>query len=148
VLGKLPIDPRIAEAVDKGAIEELEGDWLDSVANYLKENHPPVEAKRKKEDIKKVKIAVPCDEENNVDQHFNKAKKICVCEIENNKLINRTHIEVENDKKLEDILVENKITTVICGGIAADAMQTLFQAGIKVVPGASGDVDVAISSLA
>jgi len=35
VLAKLPIDPRIANACDKGAIEMFEGDWLDSVAEIL-----------------------------------------------------------------------------------------------------------------
>ena len=105
------------------------------------------ETKKKKESVKKVKIAVPCDEDNNVDQHFKKAKRVCVCEMDNNQLINKTHIELEDAQRLEDILIDNNITTIICGGIAADAMQTLFDAGIKVVPGASGDVDVAISSL-
>lgn len=35
VLGRLPIDPAIAGACDKGQIEELKGDWLDSAADRL-----------------------------------------------------------------------------------------------------------------
>lgn len=35
VLGKLPIDPAIASACDKGLIEKFEGDWLDDTAKYL-----------------------------------------------------------------------------------------------------------------
>lgn len=35
VLGKLPIDPKLAAACDKGAIELFEGDWLDSAADLI-----------------------------------------------------------------------------------------------------------------
>ncbi|MBE5935705.1 MAG: dinitrogenase iron-molybdenum cofactor biosynthesis protein [Lachnospiraceae bacterium] len=148
VLGKVPINPNIAKAVDNGAIEDLQGDWLDDMASYLKENYVPRESKTKKVDIKKVKIAVPCDEDNNVDQHYNKAKKVCICELEDNKLVARTIIELEDGQDITTELVFNKITTLICGGISQEAMAELFDAGIKVIPGTTGDVDVAISSLA
>jgi len=35
VLGKLPIDPRIATACDRGMIELFDGNWLDPVADIL-----------------------------------------------------------------------------------------------------------------
>lgn len=35
VLGRIPIDPRISAASDKGMIELFEGDWLDGAAEYL-----------------------------------------------------------------------------------------------------------------
>lgn len=35
VLGKLPIDPAIATAIDKGLIEDFQGDWLDNTAEIL-----------------------------------------------------------------------------------------------------------------
>ncbi len=35
VLGKLPIDPAIAAACDRGAVEEIKGQWLDSTAEAL-----------------------------------------------------------------------------------------------------------------
>lgn len=35
VLAKLPIDPRISAACDKGMIELFEGSWLDSLAEQL-----------------------------------------------------------------------------------------------------------------
>ena len=35
VLGKLPIDPKLAEACDRGDIENYEGDWLDAAAAKL-----------------------------------------------------------------------------------------------------------------
>ena len=36
VLGRLPIDPAIAEAVDKGMIEHINGDWLDGALEAIK----------------------------------------------------------------------------------------------------------------
>ncbi len=35
VLAKLPIDPKLSELCDKGAIEVFEGDWLDGAADIL-----------------------------------------------------------------------------------------------------------------
>jgi Mrp family chromosome partitioning ATPase len=35
VLGKLPIDPKIAEACDRGMVEAVDGDWLDNIAKIL-----------------------------------------------------------------------------------------------------------------
>lgn len=35
VLGKLPLEPRIAAACDSGTIEDLEGDWLEAVAEKI-----------------------------------------------------------------------------------------------------------------
>lgn len=35
VLAKIPIDPRISTASDKGMIELFDGDWLDGAAEYL-----------------------------------------------------------------------------------------------------------------
>ncbi|MDD6920416.1 MAG: Mrp/NBP35 family ATP-binding protein [Eubacteriales bacterium] len=35
ILAKIPIDPKIATACDRGEIEEVEGDWLEEVAEIL-----------------------------------------------------------------------------------------------------------------
>ncbi len=40
VLAKLPIDPKIAAAIDAGDVENLEGDWLDSVAELIEKEMP------------------------------------------------------------------------------------------------------------
>lgn len=40
VLGRIPITPAIAKAVDAGEIESLEGDWLDQCAQILEEVIP------------------------------------------------------------------------------------------------------------
>ena len=35
VLGKIPVDPKLAAACDKGAIELFEGGWLDAAADKI-----------------------------------------------------------------------------------------------------------------
>ncbi len=35
LLGKLPLNPAIAERVDRGEIEDLEGEWLDYAADFI-----------------------------------------------------------------------------------------------------------------
>ena len=37
VLGRLPIDPKLAKACDAGAIELFEGDWLNSAADKIEQ---------------------------------------------------------------------------------------------------------------
>lgn len=31
----LPIDPKLAQAVDKGSVEEFQGSWLDGIADVI-----------------------------------------------------------------------------------------------------------------
>lgn len=37
MLAKLPVNPKISAACDKGMIELFDGDWLDPVAKVLEE---------------------------------------------------------------------------------------------------------------
>ena len=40
VLGKIPLNPSIAALCDAGKIEDFEGDWIDSAADYLEKTLP------------------------------------------------------------------------------------------------------------
>ena len=64
-----------------------------------------------------------------------------------NNLVDKAYVDLDGEEDIAKYIVENKVSTIICGGISPNAMQTLFDAGVKVIPGASGDVNVAISSL-
>ena len=147
VLGKVPMDAKIAKTVDKGAIEELDGNWLDELACFLDNNIKPEEVKEKKVDTKKVKIAVPCDEDNNVDQRYAKATKICLYEVEDKNIVSKTYQELEEGQNLTTLIISNKVNTFICGGISQSALNELFEAGIKVIPGQVGDIESVVSSL-
>lgn len=144
VLAKLPVNPKIAEAIDAGKVEELNGDWLDEAADTLCKL-VPVEKEKKSKDLK---IAVTTDEKGNVFEHFGHCNKFTIYEVEDSKLKNKEelteigsgHVEVANKMK------ELGVQVVICGGIGSSAMEMLMDYGILVVPGMQGDIDVAVAS--
>ena len=146
VLGKLPIDPKIAKAVDAGEIEKLEGNWLDSSVEYL-EQILEVEDEET-QTIKNVKVAVPTDEDGNVFQHFGKTEKFTIYQIEDGILVSKYEkVSTEGGHdKLGGFLKSEGVNVVLCGGIGQGAMEVLFNAGIKVLPGTTGDINVAVSS--
>lgn len=39
VLAKLPLDPKVAGAIDNGTIEDLDGHWLDSTADFIEQQY-------------------------------------------------------------------------------------------------------------
>ncbi|MGI6659363.1 MAG: P-loop NTPase [Dethiobacteraceae bacterium] len=39
LLARIPIDPQLAQAVDKGQIEDFSGNWLDSIADNLEKSY-------------------------------------------------------------------------------------------------------------
>ena len=83
-----------------------------------------------KDEIKKVKIAAPCDDDNNVDQHFDKAKKICIYEMEDNKLINKTYINSSKDmwiKKENNYMILTSDTSEIIDSSNSACIKTYLK---------------------
>jgi Mrp family chromosome partitioning ATPase/predicted Fe-Mo cluster-binding NifX family protein len=147
VLGKVPIDPAIASAVDTENIEELKGDWLNYAADVLEKVHPVKANDTAKED-ETIKIAVTTDENNNVFQHFGKTKDFTIYEIQGKELKNKTTLSSNGSghSELVSLLADEKINVLICGGIGMGAMEGLMEAGVLVIPGAVGDIDVAVAA--
>lgn len=146
VLGRIPIDPAIANAVDSENIEELSGPWLDDAADKLEELLGIKKAKKEENSI--LKVAVPTDEAQNVFQHFGKAEGFTIYEFKDNKLMDKTFIKAEGTGHgaNADLLSKNTVNVVICGGIGFEAMEKLMKTGITVIPGAQGNIDVVTSA--
>lgn len=144
VLAKVPIDPAIASAIDHENVEELRGDWLNNLADTLEKVHPVEKSGVEKEDIVMKKIAVATDENHNVFQHFGKTQTFTVYELEGKELKSKSTVSSNGagHSELVTLLNENNIDVVICGGIGLPAMEGLMEAGMLVIPGAQGDVDV------
>ncbi len=152
VLGRVPIDPAIAAAVDSEKIEQLSGEWLDLAAETLEELLG--ENKKKSADIKvgadslqgssSTKIAIPTDESGNVFKHFGKTKEFIIYELQGKELVNKLVLKTEGEghESKVSVLSDNLVNVVICGGIGFEAMEGLMNRGILVVPGAEGDADV------
>lgn len=146
VLAKLPLDSKIAEAIDAGAVEELYGDWMEEAAAILENvlSLDDVAAPT----AKNVKIAVTTDENKNVYGHFGSATLFTVYTLEDGKLVEKKELANAGDGHTNTVenLVKEGVSVVICGGIGGPAMQGLLNKGILVIPGASGDIDVAVAS--
>lgn len=150
VLGRVPIDPAIAAAVDSEKIEQLSGDWLNSAAQKLEDLL--LERRSVEEAVKETseqanantKIAVPTDNTGNVFKHFGKAAQFTVYEIQNKELVNKAVLKTDGQghEGNVNILSEHSVNTVICGGIGFEAMERLMNKNILVIPGAKGDADV------
>lgn len=145
VLAKLPLDSKIAEAVDAGKTESLYGEWMDNAADILEEALP---VKRNSLKSGATKIAVATDEQKNVYGHFGTATLFTVYSMKDGVLEGKS--ELKNDGTGHDAtvakLIAEDISVVICGGIGAPAMESLMAAGVLVIPGIQGDIDVAVSS--
>ena len=141
VLAKLPLDPAIAQAVDKGEIEGLQGDWLDEAVSFM-ETVCPIETVDT--DRKFGKIAVTTDENGKVFGHFGSCEKFTLYNIEDGKLIEKTVIsnEGKGHSAVVELMKANDVDVLICGGIGGPAMEGLLQENIAVIPGQTGDVDV------
>lgn len=143
VLAKIPLDPRISGSMDTGLVEELTGEWLNETADFL-EKLLPVQTT----ELENIRIAVTTDEANNVFQHFGHCEKFTVYEIKSGELAEKFELDTEGNghEALAGVMKKNKIQVLLCGGIGLGAMQALMEAGILVVPGMKGDIDVAVAS--
>lgn len=143
VLGRLPIDPKIAKAVDAGDIESLQGDWLSDVTHVLCQLMPEDETAAEKGNYT---IAVTTDENGNVFQHFGHCEKFTLYKMSDGILMAQSELRTDGNghEALAGLLAENGVKVLICGGIGFGAMQALMTNGILVVPGVTGDVNAAM----
>lgn len=143
VLAQIPLNPVIAKSMDQGSVEQLEGTWLTESVHFLEKLFPVVENMKSN-----VKIAVTTDENQKVFQHFGHCEKFTVYEVKEGELVGKSELDTQGNghEALAGVMKENGIQVLICGGIGFGAMQALMEAGILVVPGMKGDIDVAVAS--
>jgi len=99
---------------------------------------------RKKGVKLKMKFAVTT-ENNKVFQHFGQCKEFTIFDTEDGKITNKSLLDPNGvgHGALADILKNNGVSLLICGGIGGGAKDALKNAGIELVAGASGDVTLA-----
>ena len=144
VLAKLPINPVIAESMDAGRVEEIQGDFLDTAVGYIEEKLP-VELSS---DIKKIKIAVTTDDNQNVFQHFGHCDTFTIFNVEKKELVSKSTLKNTGSghSQTVELLKEMGVNVLICGGIGSAAMSMLMEEDILVIPGIQGDIEVAVAS--
>lgn len=130
VLAKLPIDPKISAACDKGMIELYDGNWLNPVAKILEQ----LEGKEM------IKIAVASENEM-VAEHFGHCVNFNIFEAENNQIVKSESIPNPGHKPgfLPNFLNDMGVNVIISGGMGGGAIDIFNEKGIDVIVGASGN---------
>ncbi len=96
-----------------------------------------------------MKIAIT-HENGDVFQHFGQTKEFKVYEIEDGSTSDGKILSsgTYSHGGLADLLKQNNVNVLICGGIGEGAKNMLEQCGIKVFPGISGNADTVIAQMA
>jgi Mrp family chromosome partitioning ATPase/predicted Fe-Mo cluster-binding NifX family protein len=133
VLAKIPIDPQIATACDKGMIELYDGNWLDRVAETLKMDGGT-----------KMKIAV-ASERDMVTEHFGHCERFNIFEAENQKIVKSESIPNPGHRPgyLPNFLHDMGVKVIISGGMGGGAIDIFNEKGIEVIVGAQGQAKAA-----
>ena len=86
-------------------------------------------------------------EDGQVYQHFGHTQYFKVYDVEGTQVV-KAQVYGSNGAghgALAGVLFHSGVDVLICGGLGAGAMYALTDAGIKVVAGATGDVDTAVA---
>jgi len=134
VLAKLPIDPKISAACDRGMIELYDGTWLDPVAKIIE----------KMEGKEMIKIAV-ASENKMVTEHFGHCESFMIFDAENNKIVKSETIANPGHRPgfLPNFLNDMGVNVIISGGMGGGAIEIFNEKNIEVIVGASGDAKAA-----
>lgn len=142
VLGKMPIDPSVAELCDKGEIEKTENEYLADAALHI-EKILAINGEEKS--VMKIAVAT---EGSNVSGHFGKCENFTIAEIENSEVKNKVVVNTQGNQHglLPAFLASHNVNVVIAGGMGEGARQGLTSKGIEIITGASGNIDEVINS--
>ena len=137
ILARIPIDPKISAACDKGMIELFEGDWFESISQLI-EN---------KEEKEMMKIAV-AGEGKNVTEHFGHCVNFLIYDVEDGKITNEESIPNPGHKPgfLPNFLADRGVNVIISGGMGGGAVDIFNERNVEVVVGASGDAKIAVEN--
>lgn len=93
-----------------------------------------------------MKIALPT-EGTNIFGHFGKCENFTIAEVENSTVKNKSVISTQGNQhgSLPAFLAARNVNVVIAGGMGEGARQGLTANGIKIITGASGNVDAVIN---
>ena len=142
VLGKMPIDPAVAELSDNGEIEKVNNEYLMDAIQYIEKN---LTINKNESSLMKIAIAT---EGNNVSGHFGKCENFTIAEVENSAIKNKVTVNTKGNQHglLPAFLASHSVNVVIAGGMGEGARQNLVSNGIEIISGVSGDIDEAINA--
>ena len=95
-----------------------------------------------------MKIAVTY-ENGQIFQHFGHTEQFMLYTVEDGKIVSSKVVDTNGSGHgaLAELLAEQNVTVLICGGIGGGAQMALASAGIKLFGGVSGSCDEAVGAL-
>lgn len=146
VLARLPVDPKISEACDKGLIENFPVSWLDSIAEILEKDGINSTIKETNGG-KKMRIAVASENEK-VSEHFGHCESFMIFDAEGKTIVHSEKVANPGHKPgfLPVFLDDQRVNVIIAGGMGGGAVELFDEKGIEVVTGARGDALTAVES--
>ena len=87
-------------------------------------------------------------EDGNVFQHFGHTETFKIYEVEDGKIVSGSIMDTNGTghEALADLLAENGVDALICGGMGQGAKDALTAAGLQICAGAEGDADAAVEA--
>ena len=135
VLSRLPMDNRIAEAMDKGLVEELDMDVLGETADTIEFLLRNVDHSVDNEDYGEVhKVAVALDKNKKMVGKLADATVFVLADTKGRKIMDRSTLEVKSAEGAVSLLKSSGVDMIICNGIDRKLRKMLTENEIALVP--------------
>lgn len=147
VLSRLPMDNRIAEAMDKGLVEELDMDLLGETADTIEFLLRNVDHSIDNEDYgEEHKVAVALDTNEKIVGKLVTAVKFVVADTKGRKVLDRNYLEVKSVEEAVSLLKSTGVDMVISNGVDKKLRNLLLDNEIAAIPVLRGSVEDAIAN--
>lgn len=135
VLSRLPMDNRIAEAMDKGLVEELDMDVLGETADTIEFLLRNVDHSVDNEDYGEVhKVAVALDKNEKMVGKLADATVFVLADTKGRKIMDRSTLEVKSAEGAVSLLKSSGVDMIICNGIDRKLRKMLAENEIALIP--------------
>ena len=147
VLSRLPMDNRIAKAMDKGLVEELDMDVLGETADTIEFLLRNVDHSVDNNDYGEAhKVAIALDSNEKMIGKFASAVKFVIADTKGRKILDRSYLEVKSVDKAISLLKEAGVDMIISNGIDKKLRNLLLEKEIASIPVLRSSVEDVIAN--
>lgn len=135
VLSRLPMDSRIASAMDNGLVEDLDMDVLGETADTIEFLLRNVDHSIDSDDYGEThKLAIALDENEKMVGKLAAAVKFVIADTKGRKVLDRNYLEVKSAEEAVASLKSAGVDTIISNGVDKKLRNLLSVSGIAIIP--------------
>ena len=135
VLSRLPMDSRIASAMDNGLVEDLDMDVLGETADTIEFLLRNVDHSIDSDDYGEThKLAIALDENEKMIGKLAAAVKFVIADTKGRKVLDRNYLEVKSAEEAVASLKSAGVDTIISNGVDKKLRNLLSVSGIEIIP--------------